>query len=57
MGASAANLVEQFPSGDADELLAANFTQDYAAGAALKLGKNSFEKVGHEAQSLNAAAT
>jgi hypothetical protein len=43
-------LIEQFPSRDADELLAVNFAQYHAAGTALKLGKNSFQEVWHEPQ-------
>jgi len=41
------NLIEQFPSGNADKLLAVNFAQGHAAGATLELSKYNFQKVGH----------
>src|SRR4029077_17369813 len=47
-----ADLLEQFPAGDAGELLAVNFAQNHASGAALQLSKNGFEEVGHETQKL-----
>jgi hypothetical protein len=46
------HLIEQFPSGDADELFAVNFAQDHAPGAAVELSKYGVEEIGHEAQQL-----
>jgi hypothetical protein len=49
-----ADLLEQFLAGGADELIAVNFAQNHAAGAALKLVKNSFQEVWHEPQKSEA---
>jgi len=54
IGPHLADLIEQFPAGNADELLAVNFAQNHASGTTLQLSRNSFEEVGHEPQKLKA---
>jgi len=47
VSANVANLIEQFPAGNADELLSVNFPQDHPASTTLELRKYGIEKIGH----------